>query len=91
VLGAAEATLSLRRGERATARRQLEGLLRIGYDDGWRYALRHWEAAPRIRVTADLLQQLVDSKAIPNVLQAWRLSAASRRSSTSSLGGTHRR
>jgi Flp pilus assembly protein TadD len=72
VLGAAEATLSLRRGDVATARRQLEDLLRNGGDDGWRYALAALGGGSKDpAVTADLLQQLVDSKAIPNVLQAW--------------------
>jgi len=72
VLGAAEATLSLRRGDVAAARGQLEALLRNGSDDGWRYALAALGGGSKDpAVTADLLQQLVDSKAIPNVLQAW--------------------
>src|SRR4249919_3832746 len=72
VLGAAEATLSLRRGDVVAARGQLEALLRNGSDDGWRYALAALGGGSKDpAVTADLLQQLVDAKAIPNVLQAW--------------------
>ena len=43
-----------------------------GSDDGWRYALAALGGGSKDpAVTADLLQQLVDAKAIPNVLQAW--------------------
>jgi predicted Zn-dependent protease len=70
-LGAAEATLSLRRGDLDSARPQLQALLRNG-KDGWRYALAALAGGSKDpKVTAALLGQLVDTQAIPNVLQAW--------------------
>jgi tetratricopeptide (TPR) repeat protein len=72
VLRAAEATLSLRRGDLAAARSQLETLLREGGNDGWRYALAALGGGSRDpKTTAGLLGQLVDARAIPDVLQAW--------------------
>ena len=68
---AAEATVSLRRNDAATARRQLEALLRDRDRNGWRYALAAFGGAKDPRTSARLLGQLLDDKAIPDVLQAW--------------------
>ncbi|MFL6592409.1 MAG: tetratricopeptide repeat protein [Luteimonas sp.] len=70
-LGAAEATLSLRRGDLDSARPELQALLGNG-KDGWRYALAALAGGSKDpKVTATLLGQLVDAGAIPDVLQAW--------------------
>jgi tetratricopeptide (TPR) repeat protein len=69
---AAEATLSLRRNDAPAARRQLEALLRDPAPGAWRYALAALgSGAKDPQVTADLLGQLLDANAIPDVLQAW--------------------
>lgn len=69
---AAQATLSLHRNDERAARDQLEALLRGKDPDGWRYALAALSGGARDpKVTANLLGQLVDAKAIPNALQAW--------------------
>ena len=68
---AADATLSLRRNDAATARRQLEALLRDRDRNGWRYALAALGGAKDPGTSAQLLGQLLDDKAIPDVLQAW--------------------
>ena len=69
---AAEATLSMRRNDAAAARRQLESLLRDRDRNGWRYALAALgSGAKDPRTSARLLGQLLDDKAIPDVLQAW--------------------
>jgi len=69
---AAEATLSLRRQDVPGARRELEALLRGKDADGWRYALAALSGGAKDpKITARLLGELVDAKAIPNELQAW--------------------
>ena len=68
---AAEATVSLRRNDARTARRQLEALLRDRDPGGWRYALAALGSGKDPRASAALLGQLLDDKSIPNVLQAW--------------------
>ena len=68
---AAEATVSLRRNDASAARRQLEALLRDRDPNGWRYALAALGSGKDPRASAALLAQLVDAKAIPDVLQAW--------------------
>lgn len=69
---AAEATLSLRNGRDRAARRQLEALLRSGDPAGWRHAFTVLGGGARDQdQAARLLGQLVDSGAIPDVLQAW--------------------
>jgi tetratricopeptide (TPR) repeat protein len=69
---AAEATLAMRRNDAVAARRQLEALLRDRDRNGWRYALAALgSGAKDPRASARLLGQLLDDKAIPDVLQAW--------------------
>lgn len=69
---AADATLSLRRNDAATARRQIEALLRDRDRNGWRYALAALGGGSKDpRISVSLLGQLLDDKAIPDVLQAW--------------------
>ena len=69
---AADATLSLRRHDGRAARRPLDGLLRGPDAAGWRYALAALSGGAKdAEVTAAVLGDLVDAKAIPNVLQAW--------------------
>jgi predicted Zn-dependent protease len=69
---AAEATLSLRRHDGRAARRQLDGLLRGPDAASWRYALAALSGGAKdAELTAAVLGDLVDAKAIPNVLQAW--------------------
>ncbi len=69
---AAEATLSLRKGNVRAARRELEALLRDADPDGWRYALAALGSGAKDQeITAQLLGQLVDANAIPNLLQPW--------------------
>ena len=69
---AAEATLSLRRHDGRAARRQLDGLLRGPDAAGWRYALAALSGGAKdAELTAAVLGDLVEAKAIPNVLQAW--------------------
>ncbi|MDR7192104.1 tetratricopeptide repeat protein [Luteimonas terrae] len=69
---AAEATLSLRAGRDRVARRQLEALLRSDDPAGWRHAFTVLGGGARDQAQATrLLGQLVDSGAIPDVLQAW--------------------
>ncbi len=71
-LHAAEATLSLRRHDATGALAQLEALLRSKGADGWRYALAALVSGSKdSKLTAQLLGELVDAKAIPNVLPAW--------------------
>ena len=74
---AAEATLSLHRNDARGARRELEALMRDRGgsgkpSDGWRYALTALGSGARDpRLSARLLGELVDAKAIPDQLQAW--------------------
>ena len=69
---AAVATLSLHRHDVAAARAQLEALLRDKSGDGWRYAVAALATGAKDPVTpAQVLTQLVDAKAIPNLLPAW--------------------
>ena len=73
---AAEATLSLHRKDMRAARRELEALLRDSGDrataDGWRYALAVLgSGAKDPKVSAQLLETLIEQDAIPNQLQAW--------------------
>ncbi len=69
---AADATLALRRHDGRAARRQLDALLRGPDAAGWRYALAALSGGAKdADVTAAVLGDLVDAKAIPNVLQAW--------------------
>jgi tetratricopeptide (TPR) repeat protein len=68
---AAEATLSLRRGDTRDARRELQGLLGAG-EEGWRHALIVLGSGGKDpRLAARLLEELVDDGAIPGQLQAW--------------------
>ncbi len=69
---AAEATLSLNRRDAAAARTQLQALLRDRNADGWRYAIAALAGGSKDPATAaTVLGQLVDARAIPNILQAW--------------------
>lgn len=69
---AAVATLALHRHDAPSARAELEGLLRDKSPDGWRYAVAALAGGAKDPATAaQVLAQLVDSKAIPNQLQAW--------------------
>jgi tetratricopeptide (TPR) repeat protein len=69
---AAEATLSLHRRDVVAARKQLEALLRDQQPDAWRYALAALASGSKDPATgAQVLAQLVDANAIPDVLQAW--------------------
>jgi tetratricopeptide (TPR) repeat protein len=71
-LHAAEATLSLRRHDAAGALAQFETLLHSKDADGWRYAVGALGSASKDpQLTAQLLGELIDAKAIPNVLPAW--------------------
>ena len=68
---AAQATLSLRRGDARAARRELQGLL-AGGDEGWRHALVVLGSGGKDpKLAARLLQDFVDAGAIPDRLQAW--------------------
>jgi tetratricopeptide (TPR) repeat protein len=68
----AEATLSLHRRNAPAARAQLQSLLSDRNADGWRYAVAALAGGSKDPATAaTVLEQLVDAKAIPDVLQAW--------------------
>jgi tetratricopeptide (TPR) repeat protein len=69
---AAEATLSLHQRNTVDARQQLEGLLRDQQPDAWRYALAALATGAKDpALGAQVLAELVDANAIPDVLQAW--------------------
>lgn len=72
---AAVATLALRRGDEASAGRELLALVRSGGqdpDEGWRQAFGVLLGGGQdAKVGARLLASLVDAGAIPNSLQAW--------------------
>ena len=69
---AAETTLSLRRGDAAAARKQLEGLLRDPDKTAWAHAFVALGSGGKDpKLGARLLGQLIDDNAIPNQLQAW--------------------
>jgi tetratricopeptide (TPR) repeat protein len=71
-LRAAEATLSLRHHDAPAALGQLEALLRDKDPNGWRYALAALGSGSKDpQMTSQLLTELVDAKAIPNLLPAW--------------------
>ena len=71
-LHAAEATLSLRHHDATAALGQLEALLRGNDPNGWRYALSALGSGSKDpQLTSRLLAELVDAKAIPNLLPAW--------------------
>jgi tetratricopeptide (TPR) repeat protein len=68
----AEATLALREGDARTARRELGALMKEPDDLGWRYALTALGSGGKDpKLSARLLDELVDDKAIPDKLQAW--------------------
>ncbi|MET1022952.1 MAG: tetratricopeptide repeat protein [Pseudoxanthomonas sp.] len=69
---AAQATLALRDGRERPARRELESLLRDPDPQAWRYALTALGSGGRDpALSAKLLGQLLDDKALPNELNAW--------------------
>ncbi|WP_175485454.1 tetratricopeptide repeat protein [Pseudoxanthomonas sp. GM95] len=69
---AAQATLALREGRERPARRELESLLRDPDPQAWRYALTALGSGGRDpALSAKLLGQLLDSKALPNQLNVW--------------------
>jgi len=69
---AAQATLALRRGDERLASRELEGLMRDRDSAGWRHALiALGNGGKDPKLSARMLNRLVDSNAIPNNLQAW--------------------
>lgn len=69
---AAEATLSLRRGDAKAARRQLESLLRDPDKVAWAHAfVALGSGAKPPKLAAHLLGQLIDDNAIPDQLPAW--------------------
>lgn len=69
---AAQATLALRDGHERPARRELESLLRDPDPQAWRYALTALGSGGRDpALSAKLLGQLLDGKALPNELNVW--------------------
>jgi tetratricopeptide (TPR) repeat protein len=69
---AAQATLALRDGRERPARRELESLLRDPDPQAWRYALTALGSGGRDpALSAKLLGQLLDDKALPNELNVW--------------------
>ena len=69
---AAEATLALRAGSRADARRELKSLLADPDPRGWRHVLTVLGPGARDRtLAAAVLGDLVQSRSIPDNLQAW--------------------
>lgn len=69
---AADATLALRRRDERRARRELEALLRDPGGTGWRHALNALGSGGKDpKLSAKLLDELVDAGAIPNQLQPW--------------------
>ncbi|WDS35899.1 tetratricopeptide repeat protein [Pseudoxanthomonas sp.] len=69
---AAQATLALRDGRERPARRELESLLRDPDPQAWRYALTALGSGGRDpALSAKLLGQLLDGKALPNQLNVW--------------------
>ncbi len=68
----AQATLALRRKDEPAARRELEALLHVKGDDGWRYALIALDAGSGDpKLTGRLLEDLVDADAISERLSPW--------------------
>lgn len=75
-MGAAEATLALRRDASRVALRELRALLAAPEGQGWRYALRALASGGKDpALSARLLGRLMDEGAIPDNLQAWLMFA----------------
>lgn len=75
-MGAAEATLALRRNAARPALRELRALLKTPDDQGWRHALRALVSGGKDpALSARLLGRLLDEGAIPDNLQAWLMFA----------------
>lgn len=75
-MGAAEATLALRRDASRVALRELRALLAAPEGQGWRYALRALASGGKDpALSAQLLGRLMDEGAIPDNLQAWLMFA----------------
>lgn len=69
---AAQATLDIRGGNVRAARGQLSALLRDPDPQAWRYALTALGSGGRNpKLSAQLLGELVDDKALPDALPAW--------------------
>lgn len=68
----AEATLSLRRKDARSARRQLQALLADQDRSAWRYALNALgNSGKDPKLSAQILGELVQADALPQQLQAW--------------------
>jgi tetratricopeptide (TPR) repeat protein len=67
----AQATLDLRTGKTADAKRELTALMRDADGQGWRYALVALGDGRNAKLSAQLLQQMVEGGQIPGTLQAW--------------------
>ena len=68
----ADATLSLRRKDARTARRQLQALLADQDRSAWRYALNALgNSGKDPKLSAKILGELVEADALPQQLQAW--------------------
>lgn len=72
VMRGAEATLALRQGDLAAAKRELTALLREPDDLGWRFALAALTSGQRKpEVVAKTIGELLDANALPGKLPAW--------------------
>ncbi len=67
----AEATLAMRTGRLRAARRELRAILRGYPDTGWRHAVLVLGGARDQARAAKLLEQVVDSGDVPDLLPAW--------------------
>lgn len=68
---AAEATLLLRQGKAAPARRELAALIAEPGDQGWQHALNALGDGHNPELSAKILQSLVKADALPDSLPAW--------------------